>query len=44
MHDQSSDLSQIDLELHLAFRFRANIKVRLSDLLAIIIALIRALL
>ena len=44
MHAQSNDLPQIDLELHFAFRFRANIKVRLSGLLAIIIALARALL
>ena len=44
MHDQSKELSQTSLELRFAFRVRANIKVRSSDLLAIIISLIRALL
>ena len=44
MHDQSNDLPQIDLELHFAFSVRTNLGIRLSGLLAIIIALARALL
>ena len=44
MHDQTKDPSQIDLELRLAFRVRAKLKIRMSGLLAIIVALARALL
>ncbi len=44
MHAQSKDLSQIYLELRFAFSVRTNLRIRLSGLLAIIIALARALL
>ncbi len=44
MHDQYIELSQTSLQLRFAFSVRTNLGIRLSGLLAIIVALARALL